>query len=91
VLSDLVLAVALRARQVADPYLDDRGRGDLDRALLGATHRERSELLAVADQTAQGARSLALLGALPPDHDALGSTDPRILQGIRRSGWYAAR
>jgi len=70
VLLDPVLAAALRAGEVTDADLDDRGRGDVDRAVLGAAGGQRRELLAIADQAACGAGALALLGALPPDHDA---------------------
>jgi hypothetical protein len=55
----------------ADPHLDDRRRGDLDRPILGAADRQRRELLAIAHQLAHHARALALLGALPSDHDAV--------------------
>src|SRR5262245_23741188 len=70
VLLDPVLSVALRAAEVADAHLDDRRRRDVDRALLGPADRQPGELLAIADQAAQGAGPLALLGALPPDHAA---------------------
>jgi hypothetical protein len=82
---------------VTDADLDDGRRGDVDRALLGTADRQRRELLAIANQPAHRTRALALLGTLPPDHDALPSTAVRILQvfadqvaGLRRAVEVAA-
>ena len=83
VLLDLVLAVALRAGQVADPDLDDRGRGHRDRALLGAADRQRRELLAIA-ATQLGRRTPLELGIVGDTAETIRAVLPKLTRKTDR-------